>query len=41
LIDIALKILSGEPVPPAVYVEHTFISPANVDLHYPNENGGR
>ncbi len=41
LIDIALKILSGEPVPPAVYVEHTFISPANVDLHYPNENGRR
>ncbi len=41
LIDIALKILSGEPVPPAAYVEHTFISPSNVDLHYPNENGGR
>jgi ribose transport system substrate-binding protein len=41
LIDIALKILSGEPVPPAVFIEHTFISPANVDLYYPNENGGR
>ncbi|MDX2138212.1 MAG: substrate-binding domain-containing protein [Chloroflexota bacterium] len=41
LIDIALKIMSGEPVPPAVFVEHTFISPANVDLYYPNENGGR
>jgi ribose transport system substrate-binding protein len=41
LIEIALKILSGEPVPPAAYVEHTFISPANVDVYYPNENGGR
>ena len=26
LIDLALKILRGEPVPPAVYVDHTFIS---------------
>ena len=26
LIDVALKILRGEPVPPAVYIEHTFVS---------------
>ena len=26
LIDLALKILAGEPVPPAVYVDHAFIS---------------
>ena len=26
LIDLALRILRGEPVPPAVYVDHTFIS---------------
>ncbi len=26
LIDLALKILRGEPVPPALYLEHTFIS---------------
>jgi ABC-type sugar transport system substrate-binding protein len=26
LIDLAHKLLRGEPVPPAVYIEHTFIS---------------
>jgi ribose transport system substrate-binding protein len=26
VIDLALKILQGEPVPPAVYIEHTFVS---------------
>jgi len=26
LIDLALKILAGEPVPPAVYIDHTFVS---------------
>ena len=25
LIPLALKILRGEPVPPAVYMEHTFV----------------
>jgi len=34
LIDLALNILKGEPVPPAVYMEYTFINAANVDLHY-------
>ena len=35
LIDVALKILSGEAVPPAVYSEHIFISQDNIDEHYP------
>jgi ribose transport system substrate-binding protein len=39
IVDIALRILNGEPVPPAVYVDHTFISARNVDLYYPDENG--
>jgi ribose transport system substrate-binding protein len=26
IIPLALKILRGEPVPPAVYMEHTFVS---------------
>jgi ribose transport system substrate-binding protein len=39
LIEIALKILHGEPVPPAAYIDHTFISAKNVDLYYPDDNG--
>ncbi len=35
LIEIALKILKGEPVPPAVYMEHTFINASNIDHYYP------
>jgi ribose transport system substrate-binding protein len=35
LIDLALKILQGKPVPPAVYTDHTFINAKNVDLFYP------
>lgn len=35
LIDLALKILHGEPVPPAVYTDHTFISAENIELFYP------
>ena len=35
LIDVALKILSGDAVPPAVYSEHIFISQDNIDEHYP------
>lgn len=33
LVKLALDILNGEPVPPAVYMEHIFINAANVDLH--------
>lgn len=35
LIDLALKLLRGEPVPPAVYVEHIFITPHNLAIYYP------
>jgi ribose transport system substrate-binding protein len=35
LIELALKILRGEPVPPAVYTDHTFITAENIDLFYP------
>ncbi len=35
LIELALKILQGEPVPPAVYTDHTFITAENIDLFYP------
>lgn len=41
LIELALKILRGEQVPPAVYVEPAFISQHNIDLEYPNESVGR
>jgi ribose transport system substrate-binding protein len=35
LVQLALKILAGEPVPPAVYTEHVFIDAGNLDLYYP------
>ena len=35
LIDLALKILQGKPVPPAVYTDHTFINAKNIDIFYP------
>ncbi|MCC7208583.1 MAG: substrate-binding domain-containing protein [Anaerolineae bacterium] len=36
LIDLALRILRGEPAPPAVYVDHVFINAENLDLYYPD-----
>ena len=35
LLEIALKILRGEAVPPATYIEHVFINSENIDLYYP------
>jgi hypothetical protein len=35
LIDVALKILRGERVPPAVYMDHVFIDTENIDRFYP------
>ncbi|GAB4544558.1 MAG: hypothetical protein OHK0023_01550 [Anaerolineae bacterium] len=35
IIALALKILRGEPVPPAHYIESVFIHPQNIDLFYP------
>jgi hypothetical protein len=35
LMDLVLKILNGESVPPAVYMNHVFINEANLDRYYP------
>lgn len=40
LIDIALKILRGESMPPAVYIDHTFVTPENINQLYP-EHGAQ
>lgn len=34
LIDLAQRVLRHEPVPPAVYIEHIFITPENINLYY-------
>ena len=35
IIDLALKILRGESVPPAVYMQHVFIDASNIARYYP------
>ncbi len=40
LIEVAQAILRGEPVPPAVYNKHLFITKDNIEEHYPNSGGG-
>jgi len=35
LLELALKILRGQPVPPAVYNQHVFITRQNIDDYYP------
>jgi ribose transport system substrate-binding protein len=37
LMELALKILNGEFVPPAVYMDHVFIDAGNIDKYYPVE----
>jgi ribose transport system substrate-binding protein len=37
LLDLALRILRGEAVSPAVYVGHTFVTRETLDLFYPQE----
>ena len=37
IISLALDILNKKPVPPAVFVEHQLLTPANVDHYYPND----
>jgi ribose transport system substrate-binding protein len=37
LIALALKILGGQPVPPAVFTKHQVITPENVNHFYPND----
>lgn len=35
LIDLSLRLLHGESVPPAVYMDHVFVDAGNVDALYP------
>lgn len=37
VLDLALKLLRGEPVPPAVYIDHVFINRENIGTYYPND----
>jgi ribose transport system substrate-binding protein len=37
LLDMALRILHGELVPPAVYIEHVFINADNINSYYPKD----
>jgi ribose transport system substrate-binding protein len=37
LIALALDVLSGKPVPPAVFIKHRLVTPENVDHFYPND----
>jgi ribose transport system substrate-binding protein len=37
VISIALRSLNGETLPPSTFVKHQLITPANVDLFYPND----
>ena len=36
LLKLALKILNGQPVAPAVYMEHVFITDENINFYYPD-----
>ena len=36
LIPLAIKILNGEPVPPAVHTEHIFLDVDNIETYYPH-----
>jgi len=38
LIQVATRLLNGEPVPPAVYNEHVFITQDNIDDFYPESS---
>lgn len=38
VLQTALEILEGKQVPPAVYIDHAWITPDNVDLYYPGDN---
>ncbi len=37
LLDLALKLIQGEAVPPAVYIDHVFLDAANIDHYYPGD----
>jgi ribose transport system substrate-binding protein len=40
LLELAFKILEGQPVPPAVYNQHDFITRSNIDQYYPDSMDG-
>jgi ribose transport system substrate-binding protein len=40
LLQVAAKILNGEPVPPAVYNTHVFMTHQNIDEYYPEARDG-
>jgi ribose transport system substrate-binding protein len=35
ILSVAFQVLKGEPVPPAVYIDHVFITPENISNYYP------
>ena len=37
LLALAMKILQGEAVPPAVYIQHAFITHDNIETYYPQD----
>ena len=37
IVSVALDILHGRPVPPAVFVKHQLVTPANINHVYPND----
>jgi ribose transport system substrate-binding protein len=39
LMEVALGILRGDPVPPAVYNKHVFITHENIETYYPDAGG--
>lgn len=39
LMELALKILRGESVPPAVYINHVFLNTQNINSYYPPTDG--
>jgi ribose transport system substrate-binding protein len=41
LLDLAVRILDGEPVPPAAFCRHTFITRENIDDYYSDAKEGR
>jgi ribose transport system substrate-binding protein len=40
VLQTALEILAGKQVPPAVYIDHVWITPDNISAYYSSEDGG-
>jgi ribose transport system substrate-binding protein len=39
VLQTALEILAGKQVPPAVYIDHVWITPDNIATYYPEDEG--